>query len=98
MDRNNSEHGHFSRSEEKRKSPERSSVFNHIFHTGHDDNNERSSRPEVFLRKGVLKICSKFTGEHACRSVISIKLLITLQHRASVFSCKFPAYFQNTFS
>ena len=21
---------------------------------------------EVFLRKGVLKICSKFTGEHAC--------------------------------
>ena len=35
----------------------------------------RSSRPEVFLRKGVLKICSKFTGEHSCRSVISIKLL-----------------------
>ena len=24
----------------------------------------RSSHPEVFLRKGVLKICSKFTGEH----------------------------------
>ena len=89
MDRNNSEHGHFSRSEEKRKSPERSSVFNHIFHTGHDDNNERSSRPQVFFRKGVLKIC---------RSVISIKLLITLQHRASVFSCKFPAFFQNTYS
>ena len=34
----------------------------------------RSSRPEVFLAKGVLKICSKFTGEHPCRSVISIKL------------------------
>ena len=34
-----------------------------------------SSRPEVFLRKGVLKICNKFTGEHPCRSVISIKLL-----------------------
>ena len=28
----------------------------------------------VLLRKGVLKICSKFTGEHPCRSVISIKL------------------------
>ena len=28
--------------------------------------NFRSSRPEVFLRKGVLKICSKFTGEHPC--------------------------------
>ena len=24
----------------------------------------RSSYPEVFLRKGVLKICSKLTGEH----------------------------------
>ena len=34
----------------------------------------RSSPPEVFLGKGVLKICSKFTGEHPCRSVISIKL------------------------
>ena len=34
----------------------------------------RSSLPVVFLRKGVLKICSKFTGEHPCRSAISIKL------------------------
>ena len=31
----------------------------------------RSSRPEEFLGKGVLKICSKFKGEHPCRSVIS---------------------------
>ena len=30
-----------------------------------------SSRPEVFLRKGVLKICSKFTGKHPCGSVKS---------------------------
>ena len=35
----------------------------------------RSSPPEVFLGKAVLKICSKFTGEHPCRSAISIKLL-----------------------
>ena len=35
----------------------------------------RSSHPEVFLRKGVLKKCSKFTAEHPCRSAISIKLL-----------------------
>ena len=35
----------------------------------------RSNRPEVFLKKGILKICSKFTGEHPYRSVISIKLL-----------------------
>ena len=39
------------------------------------ENNHRSSRPEVFLRKDVLKICSKFTGEHPRRSAISIKLL-----------------------
>ena len=48
----------------------------------------RFSRPEVFLRKGVLKICSKSTGEHPCRSVISIKLLcnfieIALRHGCS---------------
>ena len=35
----------------------------------------RSSPPEMFLWKGVLKICSKFTDEHTCRSVISKKLL-----------------------
>ena len=34
----------------------------------------RSSRPEVFLGKGVLKICSKFTRDHPYRNVISIKL------------------------
>ena len=35
----------------------------------------RSSPPELFLRKGFLKICSKFTGEHSCWGVISINLL-----------------------
>ena len=34
----------------------------------------RSIHPEVFLGKGVLKICSKFRGEHPCRSSISMKL------------------------
>ena len=29
----------------------------------------RSSHPEVFLRKAVLKVCSKLTGEHPCQSV-----------------------------
>ena len=42
----------------------------------------------MFLRKGVLKLCSKFTEEHPCRSVISVKLQsnfieITLQHGCS---------------
>ena len=36
----------------------------------------RSSHSEVFLEKGGLKICSKLTGEHPCRSAISIKLQI----------------------
>ena len=40
---------------------------------------ERNSTPEVFIRKGVLKICRKFTEEHPCRSVISIILQSTLQ-------------------
>ena len=34
----------------------------------------RSSPPEVFLCKGVLKICSKFAGKPPCWCVISIKL------------------------
>ena len=61
----------------------------------------RSSRPEVFLGKGVLKIYSKFTGEHQRWSAISIKLQsnfikITLRHGCSpgnllhVFRTPFP--------
>ena len=51
----------------------------------------RSSRPELLLRKGVLKVWSKFTGEHPCQSAISIKLLwnfieITLRHGLSPVS------------
>ena len=47
-----------------------------------------SSRPEVFLGRGVQKICSKFTGEHLRRSTISTKLQsnfieITLPHGCS---------------
>ena len=38
----------------------------------------RNSHPEVFLSKDDLKICRKFTGEHPCRSAVSIKLLATL--------------------
>ena len=35
----------------------------------------RSSPPVMFLGKHVLKICSKFTGEHPCLCEISIKIL-----------------------
>ena len=39
---------------------------------------DRSSRPEVFLGKGVQKICSKFTIEQPHQSVISINCFGTL--------------------
>ena len=56
----------------------------------------RSSHPEVFLWKGVLKICSKFTGEHPCQSAISIKFQIALRYGCSpvnllhIFTTSFP--------
>ena len=44
----------------------------------------KSSHPEVVLGKGVLKLRSKFTGEHPCRSVISTKLQSNfIQHGCS---------------
>ena len=48
----------------------------------------KSSLLDVFLGKGVLKICTKFKGEHPWRSSISIKLLcnfieIALRHECS---------------
>ena len=60
-----------------------------------------SSPPEVFLGQGVMKICSKVTGEHPCRSAISIKLQsnfieIALRHGCSpvdllhIFRTPFP--------
>ena len=53
-----------------------------------ENNIYRSSHPEVFLGKGVLKICSKFAGDYHCQSVVSVKLLcnfieITLWHGCS---------------
>ena len=48
----------------------------------------KRSHPEVFLGKGILKICRKSTGEHSCHRVISIKLQsnfieISLRHECS---------------
>ena len=48
----------------------------------------RSSPPKLFLGKGVLQTCSKFTEEQPCRRMIAIKLLcnfieITLQYECS---------------
>ena len=43
----------------------------------------------MFLRKGVLKICSKFTGENPCRGAISLKLLSSFIEIARRHGC-FP--------
>ena len=48
----------------------------------------RSSPPEVFLEKGDLKTCSKFTGEHPCQSAISIKL--QYHYILHIFRTPFP--------
>ena len=37
-------------------------------------NKQKQSSIGFLRRKGVLKVCSKFIGEHPCRSVISIRL------------------------
>ena len=42
----------------------------------------KSIHLEVFLGKGVVKICSKFTGQHPCQSTISIDE-IALRHGCS---------------
>ena len=39
---------------------------------------DRSSPPDVFLRKDALEICSKFTGEQPCRSMISFIYLFII--------------------
>ena len=51
----------------------------------------------MFVKKAVLQICSKFTGENSCESVISIKLLhnfteITLLHVLLCICCIFAAH------
>ena len=67
----------------------------------------RSSPPEVFLGKGVLQICSKFTGKHPCQRVISIKFIflcvfieITLPHGCSLVNLLHisrTSFYKNTF-
>ena len=64
----------------------------------------RSSPPEMFFWKGILKKRSKFTGEHPCWSVISINLQsnyikITSGHGCSPVNllCIFrTSYYRNT--
>ena len=102
-----SEYGHLLRSNSLLRLKENRQILSKIISRNDDERNKinsqistknrrnRSSRPKVFLRKGILKLCSKCTGEHPCGRAISIKLLWN-RTSAWVFSCKFAAYFQNS--
>ena len=53
--------------------------YNEVWDRINDEANEefvtvRSSRPEVFCEKGVLRNFAKFTGKHLCQSLFLIKL------------------------
>ena len=54
-------------------------LFNHRFALASPSRKRQTYWAEVFLWKGVLKICSKFTGEHPFRSVISINMQSTFR-------------------
>ena len=62
----------------------------------------RSSCPEMFCKKGVLKHFAKFTGKHLCQNLFLI--VAALRHAtflkketlAQVFSCEFCEILKNT--
>ena len=65
----------------------------------------RSSRPEVFCKKGVVKNFAKLTGKHLCQSRFFNKVaglnpatLLKRETLEQVFSCEFYEISQNTFS
>ena len=64
----------------------------------------RSSRPEVFCKKGFLRNLVKFTGKHLCQSLLFNKVeslrpatLLKKKALAQVFSCEFYEISKNTF-
>ena len=64
----------------------------------------RSSRPEVFCERGVLKNFAKCTGKHLCQSLFLNKVagdacnVIKKETLAQVFSWEFCEISKNTFS
>ena len=64
----------------------------------------RSSLPEVFCKKGVLRNFAKFTGKHLCQSLFFNKVagaacnFIKKETLTQVFSCEFCEISKNTFS
>ena len=65
--------------------------------------NVRSSRPEVFCKKGVLRNFTKFTGKHLCQSLFFNKVaglaynFIKKETLAQMFSYEFCEISKNTF-
>ena len=63
----------------------------------------RSSRPEVFCERGVLKNFAKCTGKHLCQSLFLNKVagdacnVIKKETLAQVFSWEFCEISENTF-
>ena len=56
----------------------------------------RSSRPEVFYKKGALRNFAKLTGKHPCQSLFLIKLFKKgLRHRC--FLVNFPKFLRTPF-
>ena len=53
----------------------------------------RSSRREVFCKKGVLRNLAKVTEKHLCQSLVFLKGTL-----AQVFSCEYGEISRNTFS
>ena len=64
--------------------------------------NQRSSRLEVFCKKGVIRNFTKLTGKHLCESlffnkIAGLRLEETGETLAQVFSCEFCEIFKNIF-
>ena len=57
----------------------------------------RSSRQEVFCKKGVPRNFAKFAGKHLCQSFFFNKVA-ALRLLAHMFSCEFSEISKNTFS
>ena len=73
------------------------------FHTRYCSICYRSSRPEVFCKKGVLRNYAKFKGKHLWQSLFFNKVAgevcdyIKKETLAQVFSCEYFQIFKNAF-
>ena len=59
---------------------------------------DRSSCPEDFCRKGVLKNFAKFTGKHLCQGLWFLAGFIKRETPTKMFSCEFSEVSKNIFS